>query len=227
MYVEAYSKSGELLDKTEVTENILHIGDYGFWNRGYANKDGYFLVCDGESNYDSQSTIIAYDREWNYLGVINTDNFTNFTLLGACGVTQTSDYSSGSHLDVISRFNIGDFEIVQNPEEATEPATADTEPATASTEPSTVEPSEVATELTTEPATVQKQAVQPTTVQKQDVKPTSAPAEKTSATGSVITKTTDNGAVQTGQSSLAVLLLAMLPAAFALCMYFYRYKNIR
>lgn len=227
VFVEAYSKSGELLDKTEVTENILHIGDYGFWNRGYANKDGYFLVCDGESNCDLQSTIIAYDREWNYLGVINTDNFTNFTLLGACGVTQTSDYSSGSHLDVISRFNIGDFEIVQNPEEATEPATADTEPATASTEPSTVEPSEAATEPTTEPATVQKQAVQPTTVQKQDMKPTSAPAEKTSATGSVITKTTDNGAVQTGQSSLAVLLLAMLPAAFALCMYFYRYKYKR
>ena len=112
VYADAYSDSLELRAHRDITANALHITEYSVWNRAHVNDAGYYLEYNDEESEDLQSTVIAYDKNWNYLGVIEFDNTRPFTFAGACGLTQQFENRYGSLWNVISRFNIGDFEII-------------------------------------------------------------------------------------------------------------------
>ncbi len=108
-YVGTYSKDGKLIESKEITDNAKHIGEYGVFNRCHASDNGYFFTSfdpDGE-------TVAAYDKNWNYIDELNFNHETHLCFVGNCGLVMDNGYVD---VQYISRFNIGDIEIVSAPE---------------------------------------------------------------------------------------------------------------
>ena len=109
IYADTYSKDGELISSRDITENAKEINYYGVFNRCTAAKDGYFLELDEEDN----KTVILYDKDWKMLGSFEFDMNTMYTNVGNCGLTRKTQFDAAAGaIDIISRFNIGEFEIV-------------------------------------------------------------------------------------------------------------------
>lgn len=113
LYADTYSKDGELIESRDITENAEYINYYGVFNRCIPSKDGYFL----ESDDQDYKMVIAYDKDWNWLGSFNIDLVTtNYACVGNCGLTGKAQYDAiEGTTEIISRFHIGDFEIVPAP----------------------------------------------------------------------------------------------------------------
>ena len=110
IYADTYSKDGELINSRDITENAKEINYYGVFNRCTAAKDGYFLEFDEENN----KNVIVYDKDWNLMGSFTFDSNTTYTLVGNCGLTEKTQYdATAGAIDIISRFNVGEFEIVE------------------------------------------------------------------------------------------------------------------
>jgi len=111
-YADTYSESYELISHRDITDTALHIDDYYYWDHAYANSAGYYLeIKDKDSGYEN-NIVIAYDKDWNYLGLFEFDDTVRYIFSGVCGLTQQYRNLDGSICQVISRFSIGDFEIV-------------------------------------------------------------------------------------------------------------------
>lgn len=112
--VDLYDTSGKKLSTTDYSANAGYIKSYFSFDRVIPTDSGFYLVLSEE--FEGTETVIACDSEWNMLGKLSFDNKTDLAFLGECGLTVreqfvSDDYSSANF---VSRFNIGDFEIVPN-----------------------------------------------------------------------------------------------------------------
>ncbi len=114
VYADTYSINGELLERKDITENAEHIIEYGVFNKGYPTGSGYYL----EQDENEGRTIIAYDKDWNWLGSFDIENQVELAIVGECGIMKNVFFDAKTGLnEVFSRFNIGDFEIVPKREQ--------------------------------------------------------------------------------------------------------------
>ena len=73
---------------------------------------GYFAVINDE--FDNKTDVLVYDSEWNKLGSFSFSANDKLAFLGECGLVTAYQYFADetSPSYIISRFNIGEFEIV-------------------------------------------------------------------------------------------------------------------
>ena len=110
VYEETYTYNGELLSRRDITASAQHINEYGVFTNCYTAGDNGFYLESIESNYRD---IVAYDKDWHYLGVLRFDRNTTLTFTQMCGITQKlQSIDVSGPKEVIARFNIGDPVIV-------------------------------------------------------------------------------------------------------------------
>ena len=222
--LDCYDQNGNQTDSKDITANAQFLNDYYKVDCVTATGSGYFIVT---KDSDGNKIVIACDREWNKLGEFSFDKNTDLAFLGECGLSTKEQYfesESGTEIYlIVSRFNIGEFEIVPKPEEPTEEPSA--EPSTdgeEETEPST----EAATEPTTETSATATEASGSTDTAA--TTPTTAAATSATTTASSTTgssSTASGGAVQTGESGFALVVMLTLIIAAGAAFYFRKYRG--
>lgn len=108
-YVDTYTKDGRLIESKEITDNAKHIGDYGVFRRCHASGSGYFFT----SLDPDCETVAVYDKDWNYIDELSFNLQTYLCFVGNCGLIKDNNSMDAQY---ISRFNIGEVEIVPKPE---------------------------------------------------------------------------------------------------------------
>lgn len=129
---------------------------------------------------ETSNIIIAYDKGWNYLGRFNLSRKIDLTYVGECALTKTVATIDEGFFDVVSRLVLGEYEVVPKRETPAEETTS--------------APAETAENTTEQQATV----------------PAANNINAKSSTSDSAGSTSDNGAVQTGQSSPAAAVLALM-----------------
>ena len=115
IYSNTYTKNGELLEHKELAEDTTQHIHFAF-NQSKTTKGGYYLEFRISKKEERQ--ILAYDKDWHYLGEFTFNMYTPVAFVGECGLVQKQDFLQDIGIvDTVSRFNIGDFEIVPKPEE--------------------------------------------------------------------------------------------------------------
>ena len=112
--LSVYEIGGRQLSSQDITGTAVHLGKYDWFERMIPTDSGYFLI---PKSYDDSTTVIACDREWNNMGKLSFDENHNMAFLGECGLACREQYDkeAGQSFVYVSRFNIGDFEIVPKP----------------------------------------------------------------------------------------------------------------
>ncbi|MBR1483681.1 MAG: hypothetical protein IJ598_12055 [Ruminococcus sp.] len=109
---DVYDITGKLLRSEDITANAAHLGNYFLFDRIIPTDSGYFIVYNNA--IDQALSVIACDREWKRLGMLNFDTTAQLLFTGECGLAVATQYDreTQNQLNIVSRFHIGDFEIV-------------------------------------------------------------------------------------------------------------------
>lgn len=108
IYATTYTKSGELIEKKDITAHAREIYYYGVFDHCHANSGGYYL----ETDDPEQRVIVVYDKDWNLRGSFSMDNNTSYTFVENCGIIRKTQYDvEFGEVDIISRFQLGDAKI--------------------------------------------------------------------------------------------------------------------
>ncbi|MBQ9673221.1 MAG: hypothetical protein IJV39_01195 [Ruminococcus sp.] len=105
VYADTYSKNGKLLERKDITKKAENIDEYGVFSRCYPNSNGYFFVFSDSTG----EKVLAYDKDWNYVDELSFNFQSRVSFVGNCGLIKDNRYID---VEYISRFNIGDIEIV-------------------------------------------------------------------------------------------------------------------
>lgn len=112
IYADTYSMNGELIESKEITSAASNITFNSCWQRSRATDAGYFIENISENGLEDPNMIMAFDRDWNYIGRLDINYAYRYDFVGNCGITQDSLYRDGKSYRAVLRFSIGDFEIV-------------------------------------------------------------------------------------------------------------------
>ena len=209
-FVDTYSKSGEFLDRKDITEKNSQISGYPVFSRCVSTDNSYYL----ESYQTNSKIVLTLDKDWNYIGRFELPEFTKLTYVGICGLTQQTDNIADiGFADVISRFSIGEPDIVPKEEESSEQSEEPSETSEESSEPSK-EPSEESSGSSEESkksdtSSSSPEKSEPGSSEKSTVSGSSAVAS--SQNNSIITNS--GSPVQTGDNNFAVILLVTIIAS--------------
>lgn len=110
---EVYDLSGEKLSGEDITDISEDLKDYYQIDRMIPTDSGCYIVTDDQ--FDEKIKVFVCDAEWNKLGEFGFSRYNEVEFLGECGLYTAYQYFAESHESacIISRFNIGDFEIAE------------------------------------------------------------------------------------------------------------------
>ena len=112
LFYEVYDESGKRLSREDISSRSQNLKNYYQFDRLIPTDSGCFVVIDNEFN--EKLDVFVCDAEWNKLGEFGISRYNELEFLGECGLTTAYQYFEEECDDayIISRFNIGDFEIV-------------------------------------------------------------------------------------------------------------------
>ena len=110
--LETYDFDGNMIGEEDITEAAEHLLMHFPYDRVIATDSGYYLTQEDE--FDGGKYVIACAGDWSKLGEFKFDRFTQLVFTGECGLTTADQYFSDEDESayIVSRFNIGEFEIV-------------------------------------------------------------------------------------------------------------------
>lgn len=108
---DTYGRTGELLSRKEITEAAKQLSGLDSISHCAANDAGYYITVTVPALNSKE--IAAFDRDWNYVGTMSIDPNVTPAYVGVCGLIEKTEYVTGRGVvEVVSRFALGDFEIV-------------------------------------------------------------------------------------------------------------------
>lgn|GEM_PF-3419335 len=106
IFSDTYTKSGELLEHVDITEEFSHIKGIDQITDCVPNENGCFIVQETRTD----KTVYVYDKSWHYAEEYPIDPDADLTFVGVCGLTEQISVLSGMRLaKIVYRFHYGAF----------------------------------------------------------------------------------------------------------------------
>ena len=106
IHSDTYTKSGERIERTDITQEFSHIAGIDQITDCIPNQNGYFIVHTTRSG----KTVYVYDKSWRYVEEYSIDLNTNLTFVGVCGLNeQVTMLPSRGLAQIVYRFQNGAF----------------------------------------------------------------------------------------------------------------------